>query len=219
MLPQAELWAGSSAPELKGRGCFAQQRSLSKALEAHLNCIGIRAYRGPVLLKYSCDWCNRVKKRDEGWILGFAAERRGARSSQLELQVLSRWSDYAAQDPLAVHFCSVSHQRKYFESLLGTTAAQPRRCERRKGGVAGSAASLRSQTVAGASRRRSDQRIFPAESLTAGAESQKSTTATPMPEGPKSAKRRRRSPRFTSADITWAREIGVALGTRKCATE
>lgn len=68
--------------------------------------------------RYRCDWCLRVMKRGETWILGYAAERRGAVSTRCEFSLAERWSYIAAHHPLAVHFCSEEHKNKYVQALF-----------------------------------------------------------------------------------------------------
>jgi hypothetical protein len=70
------------------------------------------------MIQFVCDTCRRVKK-DDGWVLGLAAEQIGAVSARREVNILSRWSDPESVHPLAVHFCSERCKDKYMEGLFG----------------------------------------------------------------------------------------------------
>lgn len=69
---------------------------------------------------YACDWCNRPRNSGERWLLGFAAERIGSTGVQREVSMAGRWSDRAAEHPLAVHFCSAEHRNAYVEALFNS---------------------------------------------------------------------------------------------------
>ena len=75
---------------------------------------------------YVCDWCKRLKKQNEEWILGFAAERTGATGVQREISIAAAWSDVAAAHPLAVHFCCAAHQERYITALFKSPPAASR---------------------------------------------------------------------------------------------
>ena len=69
---------------------------------------------------YACDWCRRSRNPGERWLLGFAAERIGSAGVQREISMAGRWSDSAAEHPLAVHFCSAGHRNAYVEALFNS---------------------------------------------------------------------------------------------------
>jgi hypothetical protein len=98
---------------------------------------------------YVCDWCDRPKREEERWILGYAAERVGSTGRQHEMSVLSAWSDTAAEHPLAVHFCCSAHKIAYITALFaerigtvgnGNRARQTSRRTRNSSRVGGGAA-------------------------------------------------------------------------------
>src|SRR3954469_22667708 len=73
------------------------------------------------MLRFACDWCERLKDPDEIWILGFAAENRGVTASRREVTVLNEWDPQRSVNPFAVHFCSIEHKDKYMAALFDTT--------------------------------------------------------------------------------------------------
>ena len=75
------------------------------------------------MLKFACDWCERLKDPDEAWILGFAAENRGVTASRREVTILNEWDRERAVHPFAVHFCSVEHKDRYMVALFDTIPA------------------------------------------------------------------------------------------------
>ena len=75
------------------------------------------------MLRFACDWCERLKEPDEIWILGFAAENRGVTASRREVTVLSEWDRERAVNPFAVHFCSIEHKDNYMTALFDTAPA------------------------------------------------------------------------------------------------
>ena len=169
------------------------------------------------MLQFSCDWCKRLKKPGESWILGYAAECFGARTHRLELNVVSKWSDSAAQDSFAVHFCSAAHKQKYTKAIFGTTSGALVRSTVRTTGAKKQVAALRTHTVAGVSRQRPDQRIAPAtqQSRPLGnpvpirtQRKQVATAAKPQP-------RKLRRPEFTAADKLRAHGLGISLEKRR----
>ena len=72
------------------------------------------------MLRYACDWCERLKEADEVWILGFAAENRGVTATRREVTVLNEWDRERAVNPFAVHFCSIEHKDNYMAALFDT---------------------------------------------------------------------------------------------------
>jgi hypothetical protein len=74
------------------------------------------------MIQFVCDTCGKVKKADEAWILGLAAENVGVTSSCREIDILSGWSEGQAVHTLAVHFCSEKCKDKHVAELLERTA-------------------------------------------------------------------------------------------------
>jgi len=75
------------------------------------------------MLRFACDWCERLKEADETWVLGFAAENRGVTASRREVTVLKDWDRERAVNPFAVHFCSIEHKDNYMAALFDTVPA------------------------------------------------------------------------------------------------
>jgi hypothetical protein len=73
------------------------------------------------MLQYVCDNCGTVKAEGESWILGFAAERLGARAARREVTIAPAWDENRAVQWFAVHFCSVECKDTYLERLFGET--------------------------------------------------------------------------------------------------
>lgn len=71
------------------------------------------------MLQYVCDNCGAVKGQDETWILGFAAERLGARAARREVTIAPAWDENRAVQWFAVHFCSEECKDTYVERLFG----------------------------------------------------------------------------------------------------
>jgi hypothetical protein len=71
------------------------------------------------MLRYVCDNCGNVKGDDETWILGFAAERLGARAARREITIAPVWDENRAVQWFAVHFCSEECKDNYVERLFG----------------------------------------------------------------------------------------------------
>ena len=71
------------------------------------------------MLRYECDFCHRLKAKDEGWILGFAAENIGVTAARREITILPRWDEARAVDYLAVHFCCEQCRQNYVANLFG----------------------------------------------------------------------------------------------------
>ena len=70
------------------------------------------------MLGYFCDTCHRRKRDGQDWILGLAAESKGAQTDRREINILSMWTDAQAVHPLAVHFCSERCREKYTNWLF-----------------------------------------------------------------------------------------------------
>ena len=71
------------------------------------------------MLQYVCDNCGNVKGQDDIWILGFAAERLGARAARREVTIAPAWDENRAVQWFAVHFCSEECKDTYVERLFG----------------------------------------------------------------------------------------------------
>jgi hypothetical protein len=71
------------------------------------------------MLQYVCDNCGRVKGDRETWILGFAAERLGARAARREITIAPVWDENRAVQWFAVHFCSEECKDTYVARLFG----------------------------------------------------------------------------------------------------
>lgn len=82
------------------------------------------------MLQYTCDWCHRIKRSGDAWILGFAAEMEGAVSQRRELLIAEHWAPTC--HPLAVHFCSKDHKEQYIRKMFGKAASSRPRLQRRK---------------------------------------------------------------------------------------
>jgi hypothetical protein len=71
------------------------------------------------MVRYECDFCHRLKNRDEAWILGFAAENIGVTAARREITILPQWDEAGAVDYLAVHFCCEQCRQNYVANLFG----------------------------------------------------------------------------------------------------
>jgi hypothetical protein len=70
------------------------------------------------MLEYFCDTCHRRKRDGQNWILGLAAESKGAQTDRREITILPEWTNAQAVDPLAVHFCCDRCREKYTNWLF-----------------------------------------------------------------------------------------------------
>ncbi len=75
------------------------------------------------MLRFQCDTCGRLKKADEAWILGFAAENIGVTSARREVSISATWDRPRSVEPLAVHFCSDECRAEYMNALFGEPPA------------------------------------------------------------------------------------------------
>ena len=75
------------------------------------------------MVTFICESCGRVKKAEQEWILGLAAESVGAVSARREVNILSDWSEAQAVHPLAVHFCSERCKDRYLNKLFSYGSA------------------------------------------------------------------------------------------------
>ncbi len=71
------------------------------------------------MIEYVCDYCARVKRSRDEWILGFAAESVGVTAARREVAIASSWDESRAREWLAVHFCSESCRDGYMARLFG----------------------------------------------------------------------------------------------------
>jgi hypothetical protein len=70
------------------------------------------------MLEYFCDTCHRRKRDGQIWILGLAAESKGAQTDRREITILPQWTNAQAVNPLAVHFCCDRCREKYTNWLF-----------------------------------------------------------------------------------------------------
>jgi hypothetical protein len=71
------------------------------------------------MLRYECDFCHRLKKKGETWIMGFAAENIGVTAARREVTILPKWDEVRAVDYLAVHFCCDQCRQNYIAGIFG----------------------------------------------------------------------------------------------------
>ena len=75
------------------------------------------------MIAFLCETCGKLKKPEQNWILGMAAENLGAVSERREINILSAWEESQALHPLAVHFCSERCKERYMNKLFSYSAA------------------------------------------------------------------------------------------------
>jgi hypothetical protein len=75
------------------------------------------------MIQYVCDTCLTIKKPDDTWIVGLAAEAAAATAARRELSIQSGWDRNTAVHPLAVHFCSTQCKDEYTQRLFGGEAS------------------------------------------------------------------------------------------------
>ena len=75
------------------------------------------------MVRFQCDTCGKLKEREDGWILGFAAENIGVTSARREISIAATWERPRAVEPLAVHFCSDKCRNGYMARLFGDVGA------------------------------------------------------------------------------------------------
>ena len=76
------------------------------------------------MLRYECDYCHRLKEKDEAWILGFAAENIGVTAARREVTILPVWNEAQSVNYLAVHFCCEQCRQNYLANLFGEEPAE-----------------------------------------------------------------------------------------------
>ena len=76
------------------------------------------------MLRYECDYCHRLKEKDEAWILGFAAENIGVTAARREVTILPVWNEAESVNYLAVHFCCEQCRQNYLANLFGEEPAE-----------------------------------------------------------------------------------------------
>jgi hypothetical protein len=74
------------------------------------------------MIQFVCDNCSAIKRPEEAWIVGHAAEVVGAVSARREITIQSVWDRTAALHPLAVHLCSIQCKDEYMSRLFGIDA-------------------------------------------------------------------------------------------------
>src|SRR5579885_883288 len=72
-----------------------------------------------IMIRFQCESCRRLKKDDEVWILGFAAQNIGLTAARREISIADSWDGMRSVEPLAVHFCSEECQAGYMNALFG----------------------------------------------------------------------------------------------------
>lgn len=75
------------------------------------------------MIAFVCDTCGKLKKPEQDWILGMAAESVGAVSARREVNILSLWAEAQAVHPLAVHFCTERCKERYMNKLFSYDSA------------------------------------------------------------------------------------------------
>ena len=75
------------------------------------------------MIQYVCDTCSAVKRPEEVWMVGLAAEAVGAVSARREMNLQSAWNRRTALHPLAVHFCSLECKDDYMARLFAPEPA------------------------------------------------------------------------------------------------
>ena len=75
------------------------------------------------MIAFICDTCGKLKKPEQDWILGMAAESVGAVSARREINILSSWAAAQAVHPLAVHFCTERCKERYMNKLFNYGSA------------------------------------------------------------------------------------------------
>lgn len=73
------------------------------------------------MIRYQCEVCDRLKRPEESWVLGFAAERLGVTEARREITLVAKWDGERALRPFAVHFCSERCKVVYMEKMFGDT--------------------------------------------------------------------------------------------------
>lgn len=76
------------------------------------------------MIDFVCDTCLAVKKPEDTWIVGLAAEAVGAVSARREVNIHSAWTRGVAVHPLAVHFCSIQCKDEYLAQLFDPAPAE-----------------------------------------------------------------------------------------------
>lgn len=76
------------------------------------------------MLRYECDYCHRLKQKDEAWILGFEAENIGVTAARREVTILPVWNEAQSVNYLAVHFCCEQCRQNYMANLFGEEPAE-----------------------------------------------------------------------------------------------
>ena len=99
------------------------------------------------MIRFQCEVCDRLKRAEEPWILGFAAEHLGVTQARREIAVVGKWDDVRAMRPFAVHFCSEQCKLVYMDKLFGEAVPEVPSIARKS-----SAAAARKRTRRGKTR-------------------------------------------------------------------
>ena len=75
------------------------------------------------MLQFVCDYCGNVKRPEEAWLNGLAAENVGTQAARREVVIDPVWKYDRAVQRLAVHFCSVECKDKFVAQLFDRPAA------------------------------------------------------------------------------------------------
>ena len=75
------------------------------------------------MVRFECDGCGVLKKNNEEWITGFAAENIGVTAARREVTISDVWDDRQAREWLAVHFCSDECRADYMGKIFGEAPA------------------------------------------------------------------------------------------------
>ena len=75
------------------------------------------------MLQFVCDYCENLKRPDEIWITGVAAENVGTQAARREVVIDPTWRRERALLPFAVHFCSIECKDSYLAELFDKPAA------------------------------------------------------------------------------------------------
>jgi hypothetical protein len=76
------------------------------------------------MIQFVCDSCGNLKRGQDVWILGIAAEMVGIMSARQEVAISTSWDTDRAVTRLAVHFCSEQCKNDYMKKLFGTDDPQ-----------------------------------------------------------------------------------------------
>jgi len=75
------------------------------------------------MIQFVCENCAAIKKPNEVWIAGHAAEAVGAVSARREITIQSSWNHTTIFHPFAVHFCSIQCKDEFMARLFTPDAS------------------------------------------------------------------------------------------------